>query len=69
MQDKTDDNNVDVSLPKKAKRESEAYSETAIKYLLGNMLGFQWIWMPLAAGYVNMSIICVTSKISQLIVD
>ena len=32
MQDKTDDNNVDVSLPKKVKRESEAHSEAAKKY-------------------------------------
>ena len=37
MQDKTDDNNVDVSLPKKAKRESEAHSEAAMKYLLGDV--------------------------------
>ena len=37
VQDKTDDNNVDVSLPKKVKRESEAHSEAAMKYLLGDV--------------------------------
>ena len=37
MQDKTGDNNVDVSLPKKVKRESEAHSEVAMKYLLGDV--------------------------------
>ena len=37
VQDKTDDNNVDVSLQKKVKRESEAHSEAAMKYLLGDV--------------------------------
>ena len=37
VQDKTYDNNVDVSLPKKVKRESEAHSEAAMKYLLGDV--------------------------------